>query len=37
MVYIPPINNKLDPTNMSPMTSKTWVLKQWVGNWQVYN
>ena len=28
MVYIPPINNKLGPTNMAPMASKTWVLKQ---------
>ena len=27
MVYIPPINTKLGPTNMAPMDSKTWVLK----------
>ena len=25
---IPPIDNKLGPTNMVPMASKTWVLKQ---------
>ena len=30
LVYIPPINKKLGPTNMAPMASKTWVLKQWV-------
>ena len=30
MVYIPPINNKLGPTNMAPMASKTWILKQQV-------
>jgi len=26
--FISPINNKLGPTNMAPMASKTWVLKQ---------
>ena len=30
MVYIPRINSKLGLTNMAPMASKTWVLKQWV-------
>ena len=30
MVYIPLINSKLGLTNMAPMASKTWVLKQWV-------
>ena len=28
MVYILLINNKLGPSNMAPMASKTWVLKQ---------
>ena len=28
--YIPPINIKLGPTNMAPMASKTWALKQQV-------
>ena len=28
MDCIPPINNKLGPTNMAPMVSKIWVLKQ---------
>ena len=36
MVYIPPINNKLGPTNMAPMASKTWVLKQWVARSSLY-
>ena len=30
MVYISPISGKLGLTNMAPMASKTWVLKQWV-------
>ena len=30
MVYIPPINNKLGPTDMAPMASKTCVLNQYV-------
>ena len=30
MLYIPSINNKLGPTNMALMASKTWVLKQYV-------
>lgn len=30
MGYIAPINNKSSPTNVAPMASKTWVLKQYL-------